>query len=230
VQATATPGRRRPLTSEVFEALWCAAAAGRHRYFAFVNADIVVTPAAVTTIEQLGLDTYAIGRTDVDDIARPAPGPILTAGIDMFAVSTAWWPRHRYRFRPYVVGEGCWDNVYTAIMMAHARGVVLNREPLIFHERHAPAWHGTTPDAQHNGFLAALDARYFSMWCGYWEALDEARRRGASAEEEAVLQRELLVWRRSASQALRQVGRSLRARMNHRRLRSSWPPLSAAES
>jgi hypothetical protein len=229
VQATRTPGRRRPLTSDVFDALWRAAAAGRHRYFAYVNADIVVTEAAVTAVNELGLDTCAIGRTDVDDITRPAPGPILTAGIDMFAVATAWWPRHRHRFRPYIVGEGCWDVVYTAIMMAHSRGLVLNREPLIFHERHDPAWHGTTPEAQHNGFLAALDARYFSIWCGYWEALEAARRRGASVGEETVLQCELLAWRRSLRDALRQIGRSVRARVNHRRLRSSWPPLSAAE-
>lgn len=229
LQATGTPGRRRPLMNEVFEALWRAAAAGRHRYFAFVNADIVVTPAAVDLVERLEQEAYAIGRSDVDDITRPVPGPVLSAGIDMLVISPPWWQRHRNRFRPYIVGEGCWDVVYTAILMSHSRGVVLNREPLIFHERHAPTWHATTPEAQHNGFLAALDARYFSMWCGYWEALEEARRRGVSEEEEAALQRELLVWRRSAWQALRQAGRSLRARVNHRRLRSSWPPLSAVE-
>jgi hypothetical protein len=229
VQATATPGRRRPLTREVFDALWRAAIAGRHRYFAFINADILVTPEAVATVDRLDQDTYALSRSDVDDITMPAAGPILTAGLDMFVVSTAWWPRHRHRFRPYIVGEGCWDNVYTAIMMSHSRGLVLNREPLILHERHPARWHGTTPGAQHNGFLAALDARYFSMWCRYWERLEAARRRGASASEEEVLQRELFVWRRSPGLALRQFGRSLRAKANYRRLRTGWPPLSVPQ-
>ena len=227
LRATSTPGRRRPLTSEVLEALWRAAVAGQHRYFAFINADILVTPDAVAVIARLDQETYAVSRCDVDDIARLAPGPILTAGVDMFVVSTAWWPRHRHRFRPYIVGEGCWDNVYAAIMMAHSRGLVLNREPLIFHERHTSPWHGTTPHAQHNGFLAALDARYFFMWCGYWDRLEAARRLGAPASEEERLQRELFVWHRSPGLALRQFGRSLRARARYRRLRSSWPPLPA---
>ena len=229
IQVTATPGRRRPLTDEIFEALWRAAREGGHRHFAFINTDIVVTPAAVAAIEGGQQESYAVCRSDVDDITRPVPGPVLTAGIDMFVLSTAWWPSHRRRFRPYVVGEGCWDNVYTAILMAHSRGLVLNREPLIFHERHDPVWHGVTPDAQHNGFLAALDSRYFSMWCTYWRELEAARQRGASPSEEAGLQRDLLRWRRSPMQALEQCGRNLRARLNYRRLKSGWPPLSAAE-
>lgn len=228
VQATATPGRRRPLTHEVLDVLWRAAEAAQHRYFAFINADILVTPEAVAAVDRLDYETYAVSRSEVDNFAMPAPGPMLTAGVDMFVVSTAWWPRHRHRFRAYIVGEGCWDNVYTAIMMVHSRGIVLNREPLILHERHPSPWHGATPHGQHNGFLAALDARYFSLWCAYWARLEAARERGASAAEEELLQRELFVWRRSPWQALRQLGRSVRARANHRHLRAGWPSLPAA--
>ena len=46
---------------------------------------------------------------------------MVTAGQDMFVVSVQWWQRNRSRFRPYILGEACWDNVYTAVMMCHSR-------------------------------------------------------------------------------------------------------------
>jgi hypothetical protein len=221
--ATGARGKRKPLAREVFDVLARRAAAGGHSRFAFINADIVVTPAAVAEIERLGRESYVISRSDVNDVTRDQPsGRPMTSGLDMFVVSTTWWPRHRHRFRQYIVGETCWDNVYTALLMCHSRGVVLNRETLILHERHTPTWHDPTPAARYNGMLAALDARYFSLWANYWQELETMRARGATEEEEDSLQRRAFRWRPSAYQALRQSVRSIRARRGYERMRAEW--------
>jgi len=224
LRTTGSPGRRKPLAREAFDVLAARAAARGHRYFSFINADIVVTPEAVREIEEGRRESYVVSRTDVDDVAAAHPpfDAPMTAGLDMFVLSTAWWPSNRRRFREYIVGECCWDNVYTAILMCHSKGIVLNREALILHERHTPAWHEPTPQARYNGMLAALDARYFSMWAEYWQRLESLRACGAGADEEGVLQREAFVWRPSAYQAARQAVRSLRARRGYRRLSAGW--------
>jgi hypothetical protein len=129
----------------------------------------------------------------------------------MFVVNVAWWRRHRRRFRDYVLGEACWDNVYAAILMVHSNGLVLNRDPLILHEVHETAWHDQSAAARYNGMLAALDSRYFSLWSHYWHRLDAARSSG-QAVDEAALCRDAFAWRRSLPAALRQAVRNLRAR------------------
>jgi hypothetical protein len=224
LSATGAPAgtiRRKPIAREVFDVLASRAVAGGHRYFAFINADIVVTPAAVREIERRGRESYVISRSDVDDLASRAPdGPPMTAGLDMFVVAAAWWQAHASRFRPYIIGETCWDCVYTAMLMCHSNGIVLNRDPLIFHERHAPAWHALTPSAYYNGMLAALDSRYFSLWAQYWMRLEQLRAAGAPAAEEDALQRSAFVWRASPYEAARQIVRSVLAKRRYQRLRT----------
>jgi hypothetical protein len=204
-------GRRKPLTREIIDACATAAAARGHRYFAYINSDIIVMPAAVETVEREGRATYAMSRQDVDPVDG-APGPVMTAGLDMFAWSVDWWTRNRGRFRSYVVGDACWDNVYTAIMMCHSDGVILNRDPVIQHERHDAVWNLSSPTARHNGFMAALDARYFSLWCTYYKRLEQLRLNNGSAAEELKLREEVFVWRRSPLGAVQQSLRSLKAR------------------
>ena len=147
---------------------------------------------------------------------------MITAGQDMFVVSVRWWDRNRVRFRPYILGEACWDNVYTAVMLCHSDGVLLNRDPLIVHRRHAAVWRDATPAARYNGYLAALDARYFELWSQYWHRLDKLRREEAPPSTEAALAKEIFVWKRSAPNAVRQFVRSARARQRYRRLRAKW--------
>jgi hypothetical protein len=213
---------RKPLAREMFDALAGRAAEGGHRYFAFINADIVVTPAAIREIHRLGRESYVISRSDVDDLASGTPDALpMTAGLDMFVVTTAWWQAHGSRFRPYIIGETCWDSVYTAMLMCHSKGTVLNRDHLIFHERHAPAWHALTPSAYYNGMLAALDSRYFSLWAQYWMRLEQLRAAGAAAAEEDALQQSAFVWRRSPYQAARQVVRGVLAKRRYQRVRTS---------
>lgn len=211
-------GRRKPLTRELLDVFADIAAARGHRYFAYINSDIVILPAAIEIVERQPRQTYAICRHDVDRVDEQSGGTLLTAGVDMFVLSVNWWRRHRRRFRPYVLGNACWDNVYTAIMMCHSDGVILNRDLLIVHERHPPLWHDGTATARYNGFMAALDARYFSLWCKYWERLEQGRARGASAAEEQTLRDEVFVWRSSPATAVQQSIRNVRARLRFRRV------------
>src|SRR5262245_54762251 len=123
----AGPGpRSKTMTVELFDVLAATASARRHDYFAYINTDIVVLPAALERIAGERRETYAISRYDVDDVNGLTGGTPLTAGIDMFVFSPAWWRLNRRRFRPYVVGDACWDNVYAAVMMCHSNGTICN--------------------------------------------------------------------------------------------------------
>jgi hypothetical protein len=215
---TAGPGGlRKPLTRELFDLLAAEAARRGHRYFAYINSDIIILEAAVDEIERLKKQTYAISRHDIE-AGDDTSGRLLTSGLDMFVMEPAWWLRHRRRFRPYVIGDACWDNVYTAVMMCHSNGAVLNRDRLILHERHPVLWHDATATARYNGYMAALDGRYFSLWCEYWEQLKRLRADGASREAEEALRQRVFVWRASPIDALRQWPRNLLARQRFRRL------------
>jgi hypothetical protein len=216
---TCSAGRRKPIADEMFDVLASAAADRGHVYFAYINSDIIVTPALVGAVRRAGWNTYAVSRCDVggDEGDR-----IITAGLDMFVVSVEWWRRHRTRFRPYILGDPCWDNVYTAVMMCHSNGVVWNRDRLILHQSHATVWRHTTPTARYNGYLAALDARYFHLWSQYWHRLEALRAKGASESAEVDLAREAFVWTRSAPDAVRQLIRSARARRRYQRMRAEW--------
>jgi hypothetical protein len=86
-----------------------------------------------------------------------------------------------------VLGESVWDNVYTAIALAHG-GVLFNRERLLLHERHDAAWQ-VSPFAAYVHLLAARDSSYFSQWCVYVDAAERLRARGGSVQEELALQR-----------------------------------------
>src|SRR5216110_2736024 len=56
---------RKPIVREMFEALAAAAAANGDRYFAYLNADIEVSPAAIARIVDGRRDGYAFCRMDL---------------------------------------------------------------------------------------------------------------------------------------------------------------------
>ena len=225
----AGPGRRsKPITRELFDVLAQLAAARGHRYFAYINSDIIVRPEAIDAFKRGARETYALSRHDVDNADDLSSASAMIAGIDMFVLSVEWWLCHRRRFRGYIVGDACWDDVYAAVMMCHSDGIILNRDPLILHERHPTVWNDATASARYNGFLAALDARYFDLWCTYFYRLEQARAAGASQEVEERLRNEILVWRPSPTEAIKQALRGVRARWRFRRLRSA--ALTAAPS
>jgi hypothetical protein len=215
---TGAEGRRKPIVSEMFDALAAVAHESGARYFAYINADIEVTPAAIDYVLSGGQDGYAFSRVDVDPETDEAVG-IQRCGIDMVAIDAAWWGRERRRFRPYIAGEAAWDNVYAAILCSHGRADVVNHRTLIRHERHPMLWKDG-PFAEYNGFLAALDHPYFSQWVRYIDALEHAP--DPEAEHNRLIQEVLGDDRRSAGSRLRHAGRQMRARWRYARRSRSW--------
>jgi hypothetical protein len=215
---TGAPGRVKPVACDVFNALADVAERGGHRYFLFFNADLRISQAAVDRIAREAKDAYAFSRLDIGGEKPPA---VMTYGIDAFAFDVSWWRLHGWRFRPYILGEMCWDNVYAAILMAHGNGLIENRHGEMAHPRHATAW-GEGPLGQYNGYLAALDSRYFSLWVRYHERLLAARAEGAPEDAERALAAETFAWRRSSVAAARQAATSVRAYVRHRTQRRQW--------
>jgi hypothetical protein len=217
---TRCAGRAKPIASDVFDALAQIADAEGARYFLFFNSDIVVTADAVRMVETGAHDGYAFARMDRDAFGLDA-GVLLT-GFDAFAFDTGWWRANRRRFRPYILGEPAWDNVYAAVMMCHADAAIVNRDAVIMHDIH-PTGGGTGAFASYNGWLASLDARYFSFWARYHDQLVDARARGATEAEEQAIASRVFVWRRSAAMAMKQAARNVRAYWRYRRERARWP-------
>jgi hypothetical protein len=220
---TGLKGRRKPVLPELFDVLAAVAAARNHRYFGFFNADIAVTQAAVDTILRSRKQAYAFSRLDIDECGRDLS--IATAGLDLFAFDADWWAENRRRFRPYILGERCFDNVFAAILMCHGDGLILNRHGEIRHEAHPSTWHGAFDE--HNVYLATLDAPYFTLWVTYWERLMSARARVASEAEELALQQDVFVLRRSIPSRIWHAGRCVKARWRlQRQRRRRWTGLS----
>ena len=132
---TGRKGVRKPIMSEMFEVLAATAEARGIGWFCFTNADIIFSQAAIEWILGVPGEAAVLSREDFDPTGREAAKMEL-AGTDAFAIETRWWKSHRHLFRGYIAGDGGWDNVYTAVLLCHARGVIENRRPLIRHERH----------------------------------------------------------------------------------------------
>src|SRR5260370_1135103 len=136
---TGATGGRKPIVTDMLDALAGVADEDGCRYIGYVNNDIEVTQDAIDRLEARGLDAYAFCRVDVDPGTRARPAVGLF-GIDLFAADRAWWRRERGRFRPYIAGEACWDNVFAAIACSHGRAEIVHDAPAIFHERHDTRW------------------------------------------------------------------------------------------
>jgi hypothetical protein len=210
--ASGRQGPRKPLVSEAFDRLAEIAAREGCRWFGYANSDIHWSPAAVARVVEGGLEAYAFSRMDFD--AATGEGlEMVIAGIDAFVFSVDWWAANRRRFRAYIGGEPVWDNVYAAILLRHARSVLVNREPLIRHERHPAGDWRKSPFARYVAHLAALDRLDFSRWAVYHHRLLQLRERGAGAAEEDRLQDEVFRAPEPAGARLLQAARALKARV-----------------
>jgi hypothetical protein len=185
VRVTGRPGRRKPLVSEMFTYLAAAAIQRDLRYFVFTNSDIIFTADALERVLAGDRHSFVFSRTDVD-AATGVDLPPLIYGADVFAVDARWWLTHHAKFRPYVVGENAWDNVYAAQLLCWSGGVLLNRDPLVRHEAHPVVWQAS-PFAKHNAYLAALDRMYFTRWVGYIRRLEALRAAGGFAPMDVEL-------------------------------------------
>lgn len=206
------PGRRLPVVSELFDRLAEIAEARGCRWFAFANSDVAWTQDAIDRIADGGREGYAFSRVDVDAESGEAV-EMVTAGVDGFAIAPGWWRAHRRRFRAYLAGEPIWDNVYAAILLAHADAVLLNRDPLLLHARHPAGDWRRSPFALYLNHLAALDRPYFSRWAEYHHRLTEMRARGATEADEMALQREVFRRPPSARERALQAARAAKARL-----------------
>ena len=213
---TGAGGRRKPIVSEMFDALAEAARDAGCRYFAYINNDIEVTSVAVERILTGGRPAYAFSRVDLEPETRAELG-VQLFGLDAFAIDVEWWARARRRFRPYIVGEPCWDNVYAALICAHGRGEVVYEQPGIFHEQHPQAWNDG-PFAEHNGFLAALDAPDFSRWVKYVTQLEARISAGLPVDVGPLLEK-LADARLSPGEQMVHAARKLRAHFRYARVR-----------
>lgn len=207
-------GPRRAVVREILDVLAREAASRGARYFCFGNADLIWSQQAVEWIRAAGKEGYAFSRMDFD-AATGADLGIELAGLDVVAVATDVWPRIRHRFRDYLVGQMLWDNVYASVLMCHADAVIENRQGLIRHERHATAAATADAYARYTQLLAALDARYFRLWCHYWGRLRDLRERGAPADAEQRLAREMFVWPPTPAERAIQALRSAKARLRY---------------
>lgn len=204
-------GPRKPVVSEVFDRL--AEVAGRYgaRWIGYANSDIHVTQGAVDRVVREGRDGFAFSRMDFDG-ETGADVEMVTAGVDLLVVSAQWWRANRDRFRAYPAGEPVWDNVYTSIFLCHGRGHLLNREPLVRHERHEAGQWQASPYARYVNLLAALDRPYFTLWARYHHELLRLRERGAPEAEEMDLQYHVFRHAPSLADRAVQAGRVLKAR------------------
>lgn len=213
---TGADGARKPILTDIVDALCRRAEASGVRSLCFMNADIVLSQEAVSWIASAEHDAWLFSREDFDGASGVSLG-IATSGLDVIAFSTEWWRKNRFRFRDYIGGEAIWDNVYAAIVMCHANAALENRRPLARHEAHPAAWApGSGPYARYLQYLAALDAGYFSLWCEYWAGLQQIRRVGGTEEAERALAREVFRWRPGAAAKTFQRLRNLKASLRYR--------------
>ena len=214
VSVTGRLGVRKPLMSEIFDGLAAAAEARAVEWFCFANADIVFSQEAIDWILAAPGDAAVLSREDFDPAGRE-PSRIELAGTDVFAISTRWWKSHRRRFRGYLAGDGGWDNVYTAILLCHARGVLENRRGLIRHERHARPPMVDPAFGEYTRLQSARDAFYFRLWCRYWDGLVHLRAAGAEEAVETALARTVFVANPSLRDRVVQLARSTKARIRY---------------
>lgn len=215
---TGRDGPRRAIVRELLDVLAREAAARGCAYFCFANADILWSQAAVDWILSSGREACVFSRQDVDPATGAGAG-IELAGLDVFAFATGVWPRIRRRYRDYLVGQMTWDNVYAAVTMCHADAVIENRLGLVRHERHATDAAPAPPYAAYTRLLAALDARYFHLWCTYWGRVKALREQGAPEEAERALATETFAWPPPPLDRLREALRGARARWRYARAR-----------
>ena len=210
-RVTGRSGPRKPIVSEMFDVLARRALEEGCPYFAYVNADTVLSRGALERIGADGADAYLLARTDIGS-GRP-PG-MLVAGMDGFAINAFWWISNRWRFRPYLLGEPVWDTVYSAKLACHGRASFVYSLGALTHERHERRWL-EVPFASYVRYLSALDAPYFSLWCQFHDRLEREIGAGRGYGRAAAIAAETFVWRPSPAARAVHASRCLKWWVRH---------------
>ncbi len=211
---TGRAGPKKPDVSEIFAALAAEATSRSLPLFCYTNADIIFMQQAIDWMLSTTKDTFVLSREDFDGATGAARGMELS-GTDVFAMTTRWWQANAHRFRRYLLAEGGFDNIYTAIMLCHANGALENRRPLVRHELHASGAMPSPHFGEYIRLLCALDAQYFTRWCIYWDGLVRMRERGATEAEEAAWARDAFTWHPSARKSVIQRARNIKAYLRY---------------
>jgi glycosyltransferase involved in cell wall biosynthesis len=212
VQVTRKPGVRKPIASEVFDLLARRALEEGCRYFVYVNSETVLSQTMIDRIASGSADAYALARTDV---GGGRPPEVRLAGVDGFAVRALWWIANGWRFRPHIIGEGVWDNVYAAQLACHSRTTFVYDTGALTHERHEATW-TSSAFVRYTQYLGALDAPYFALWCTYYDWLTRAVAAGAAPSQLDALAGETFVWRSSLAARAAQAARGAKGWMRYR--------------
>ena len=211
-------GARMPIVSEMLDRLAEVAREQGCRYILFHNADIRVTQGAVDLALSRRYEAIAFCRGDLD-AATGADAGMMFRGVDAVAVAVDWWTQHRRYFRPYISGPPFWDGVFAGVICSRSRGTIVSDRPLILHEQHPSTWSAADAYAEYNGFLAALDAPYFSRWVRYVAAIEDGLAAGGAVDYEGALAREFSGPLLSPAGRVIHVARQIRARVRYARRR-----------
>jgi hypothetical protein len=204
---TGVEGPRKPIVRELLDRLVDAAAESGAAFAGFSNADILISPAALSRVTNGPHEAVVFSRMDID-AATGAPLGEFFSGQDTVFVRPAAYRAVRHRLRPYVVGEMPWDVIYTSILLTHARTALVNRGDDCRHVSHETIW-VDSPFARYAWRLSHQDWTYFARWYRYYNGAKAMRERGAPAVEEEALRDSVFV-PLSAREQLLHAYRSLR--------------------
>lgn len=204
---TGAPGPRKPIVRELLDRLVDVADESGASFAGFSNADILISPAAVSRVANGGHDAVIFSRMDVDAVTGAALGEFFS-GQDTVFVRPEAYRTVRHRLRPYVVGEMPWDVIYTSILLTHTRAALVNRGDDCRHVFHETVW-VDSPFAPHAWRLVHQDWTYNARWYRYYYGAKALRERGAPAGEEDALRDSVFV-PLSARERLLDAYRSIR--------------------
>jgi hypothetical protein len=202
---------RKPVVLDMFDELCREALRLGSDYFCVTNSDIHVGQELVDLAAHGGPDAYICSRMDFDGRTGEDLGLFLY-GQDTYAVRAAWWVENSWRFQPYVIGEGVWDNAYTAIMLCHGSCKLINDRAFVRHEAHPVVWEGS-PYTDWHEYLRSFDSDYLRLWYTYLKDLLEVRKRGDPPEAERHLQSSAFGPDCVRASAVRRSVRSVKARV-----------------
>jgi len=182
---TGAAGPRKPIVRELLDHLVEAAVESGDAYAGFSNADILISPAAISRVASAEHDAVIFSRMDIDGATGRSLGEFFS-GQDTLFMTPEVYRAIRPRLRAYVIGEMPWDVIYTSILLTHARARLINRGDDCRHVVHETIW-VDSPFAAHAWRLAHRDWTYFARWYRYYNPAKALREAGGSAHEEDAL-------------------------------------------